>query len=167
MANFLTPFRRETSLAPGQNDFLGLWRDMDRLFDDFTRSVTKASPSDGGFLNPAVDVSETDKGIEIKAELPGVDQNSVDVELSDDNVLTIKAEKTFEKEEKQKQHHLTERAYGTFLRRFQLPFDADVSKTEASFDKGVLRVFVPRPPEAETKAKKIPLKGGEQQQPKK
>ena len=159
MVSLLPTFRRDVSMRPANNDFFGLWREMDRMFEDLSRGFGRTLPAEtAGFLNPVVDVCETDKGLEVKAELPGVEQKDVDVELSEDNVLTIKAEKKTEKEEKEKQYHLSERAYGTFLRRFHLPFQAEVSKIEASFDKGILRLFVPRPPEVETKAKKIPLK---------
>ena len=159
MTSLLPTFRRDVSMRPADNDLFGLWREMDRMFEDLSRGFGRTlSAETTGFLHPMVDVCETDKGLEVKAELPGVEQKDVDVELSEEDVLTIKAEKKTEKDENEKQYHLSERSYGTFLRRFRLPFQTDVSKIEASFDKGVLRVFVPQPAEVETKAKKIPLK---------
>ena len=114
-----------------------------------------------GFLSPKVNVAETDKGLELTADLPGVDQKDIDLDLVD-GVLTIKAEHREEKDERddKKQYHLVERSYGTFLRRFVLPFEADQDKVEASFDKGVLKVFVPRQENEAKQARKIAIKNG-------
>ncbi|MBI3676350.1 MAG: Hsp20/alpha crystallin family protein [Proteobacteria bacterium] len=162
MATLPSPFRRtEVPVRQGDGDFLGLWREMDRLFDDFTRSTLGRVPipTEYGLLQPVVDVSETDRGLELKAELPGIDQKDIDIELSDD-MLTLKAEKKIEREEKDeaRQYHLSERSYGTFLRRFRLPFEAEASRIEASFDKGVLKIFAPRSAGAQSKTKKIQLR---------
>ena len=133
-------------------------REMERLFEDFGRGLPSAFPSfaDTGFLNPTVEVTETDKGLEVSAELPGIAENDIDVELHDD-VLTIKAERRQEKDEedKDKRYHISERAYGTYLRRFALPFEADPDKVEAKFDNGVLRIVVPRSAEAPPRSRKI------------
>lgn len=162
MANVLRPSGRSGLPSSYDEDgsLLGLWREMDRLFDDFTHSFRPPAVSgESAFMNPLVDISESDKGFEVKAELPGVAEKDIDVEYSD-GILSLRAERDIEKEEKdeKKRYHMRERSYGTFLRRFRLPFDADPSKMEASFDKGVLRIFVPRPPSAKSQAKKIELK---------
>ena len=163
MANFLRPSTRSTLPSPFDEDggsLFGMWRDMDRLLDDFTRGVRMPMAArESGIINPVVDVGESDKGFEVKAELPGVDEKNIDVEYSD-GILSLRAERSFEKEEKdeKKRYHLMERSYGTFMRRFRLPFDADPNKVEASFDKGVLRIFVPRPAGTKSSMKKIELK---------
>jgi HSP20 family protein len=161
MTSLLSPYRRtEVPIRQGDGDFFGLWREMDRLFDDFTRSTLgRAGSSDTALLNPAVDISETDKGLELKAELPGIDQKDINIELAND-LLTLKAEKHSEREDKDeaRQYHIAERSYGTFVRRFHLPFEAEANKVDASFDKGVLKIFVPRAHGAESKTRKIALK---------
>jgi HSP20 family protein len=84
----------------------------------------------------------------VTAELPGVDEKDIDLSLAD-GVLTIRGEKKTEREEtdKDKNWHLTERSYGSFSRTIALPYDPDSAKVEAKFDKGVLRVRLPKPAE--------------------
>ena len=160
----LLPFGRSTALSRAATDtdpFTGLRREMDRLFDDFTRGwAAPATFATSGLLAPKVNAAETDKGLEITAELPGIDQKDIEISLTDD-ILTLKAEHNAEKEEgdEKKQYHLVERSFGTFMRRFELPFEADTDKVEASFDKGVLKISVPRSAAAEEQVKKIPIKG--------
>lgn len=107
---------------------------------------------------PAVDVAETDKAYEIKAELPGLDEKDVEVKLVNGG-LTIKGEKHEEKEEKQKDYYLHERRFGSFERYFQIPEGVDSEKIEATFSKGVLTVMLPKTPEAQKPEKTIPVKG--------
>jgi HSP20 family protein len=140
--------------------FTSLRRDMERLFEDFSRDVGWGPPATGGAaVAPRIDVSETDSKIKIEAEMPGVEEKDVEVVLSDGR-LTIKGEKKQEKEEKKKDYHLVERSYGSFARSIGLPFEADPSKVQAKFDKGVLTVTVPKPPEVKAKEKKIPIGKG-------
>ncbi|WP_026381087.1 Hsp20/alpha crystallin family protein [Afifella pfennigii] len=160
----LVPFARSTSLGRGgeADPFTAMRREMDRMFEDFTRdwSLPAAFAPTSGMLTPKVNVVETEKGMEITADLPGIDEKDIDLDLTE-GVLTLKAERKVEKEEKdeKRQYHLVERSYGTFLRRFALPFEPDADKVTASFDKGVLKVTVPRSPEAEVKGKKIAVNG--------
>ncbi|HTZ78273.1 MAG TPA: Hsp20/alpha crystallin family protein [Stellaceae bacterium] len=111
-----------------------------------------------GLAAPAVDVAETDKEFQITAELPGIDEKNLDVSVSG-GVLTIRGEKREEKEEKDKNknYYLSERRYGSFQRSFQLPDGVDQEKIGANFDKGVLRVTLPKSAEAVTQQKKIPI----------
>ena len=102
-----------------------------------------------------MDVTETDKEIEITAELPGLEEKDVQVNLAD-NVLTIRGEKKAEKEEKDKNYRLVERSYGSFVRSLQLPDGVNANAIKASIDKGVLKVTVPKP--APAQAKKIDVK---------
>jgi HSP20 family protein len=130
---------------------------MDRMFDDFTRGwVVPATFGTSGMLSPKVNVAETDKGLEVTADLPGIDE----INLAD-GILTVKAEHKAEKEEKdeKKHYHLVERSFGTFMRSFELPFEADTDKVEASFENGVLKISVPRSAAAEKQVKKIAIKG--------
>lgn len=133
-------------------------REMDRLFDMFSRDVHW--PRIGGetdFGMPLVDVAETDEGLTVTAELPGMDEEDIEVGLTN-NVLTLKGEKKAEKEEKKADYHFRERSYGSFSRSVAIPFDVDPDAVNASFSKGVLTIALPRPPEAKRKTKKIAVK---------
>jgi HSP20 family protein len=150
--------------------FEALHRQIDRLFDDidrgswstpFRRSLF-AEPLSRRALTfeaalPAVDVAETEKAYEITAELPGLDEKSIEVKLVNGG-LTIKGEKQEEKEEKKKDYYLHERKFGSFERSFQIPEGVEVDKIEASFKKGVLSVTLPKKPEAQKPEKKIEVK---------
>jgi len=155
--------REKGELLPGRDiwePFTSLRRDMDRLFEDFSRESAWGPPAlAGAGMAPRLDVSETDSEIRIEAELPGVDEKDVEVVLSDGR-LTIKGEKKQEKEEKKKDFHLVERSYGAFARSIGLPFEADPSQVKASFAKGVLTITVPKPPQVKAKEKKIPIGKG-------
>lgn len=165
----LIPFgTRPSGLArSGVDDpFLNLRREMDRMFESFTRDwpfPTALGGEQGGFLSPRVNVAETETGLELTAELPGVDEKDIDIDLTD-GVLTLKAEQRSEREEKdeKKRYHLVERSYGTFMRRFALPFEPDEDKVEASFDKGILRIAVPRSADADKQGRKIAVKASGQ-----
>jgi len=93
------------------------------------------------------------------AELPGVDEKDVDVTLAD-GVLTIRGEKKTERDEKDKNWPVVERSYGSFSRTISLPFDVDPAKVDAKFEKGVLRIHLPKPVEVAKKQQKIEIKKG-------
>jgi HSP20 family protein len=146
------------------NDGLGsLFREIERTFDDFSRRSPLAGfPGFGdGATPPRIDVAEGKDGIEVTAELPGVDEKDIDLTLSN-GVLTIRGEKKTERDEtdKDKNWHVVERRYGSFSRTITLPYDPDTSKVEAKFEKGVLRVRLPKPAEITKKEKKIAIRGG-------
>ena len=92
-----------------------------------------------------MDVSESDKSIDVSVELPGMDENDVEVSISDDR-LTISGEKTQEETREEGTVQVHERSFGSFRRSFRLPPDADADKVVASFEKGVLTVSVPKRP---------------------
>jgi HSP20 family protein len=106
---------------------------------------------------PAIDLVEKDGAYEISAELPGLDENNVDVTLSN-HTLTIKGEKSENKEDKRKDYYLSERRYGSFQRSFQIPEGVDADKINAQFAKGVLTVTLPKTAEAKKAEKKITVK---------
>jgi HSP20 family protein len=107
-------------------------------------------------MAPAVDMTEKDKEFEITAELPGLDEKDVEVKLANGN-LTINGEKKEEKEEREKDHYLSERRYGSFVRSFPVPEGVSADKIEASFAKGVLTINLPKTAAAQAE-KKIPVK---------
>jgi len=150
--------------------FEALHREIDRLFDDFgggfwrspfRRSVFDLEPFWRRELSwetaPAMDIAETEKAYEITAELPGMSESDVEVVASNGG-LTIKGEKREEKEEKKKDYYLSERRYGSFERRMQIPEGVDVDKIEASFKNGVLTVTLPKTAQAQEPEKKISVK---------
>ena len=145
-------------------------REVDRLFDDFSGGTWR-SPFGRSFFDieplrrteaafgsvPAVDVTQTDKGYEITAELPGMEDKDIEVKLAN-GVLTIRGEKRDEKEEKNKDYYLRERSFGSFERSFQVPENIDTDKISAGFKKGVLTIMLPKSAEAQRAEKKIEVK---------
>lgn len=166
------PVKTDKSSAPvssGNWPFQSLRREIDRLFDDFSpfewarpsRSVLdmkmpRLARSDW-LVTPAMDLVEKEKAYEVSAELPGIDEKDIEIKLSN-HTLTIKGEKTEEKEEKEKDYYLSERRYGSFQRSFQVPDFVDTSKIEARFAKGVLKVTLPKTADAQKAEKKIEVK---------
>ena len=106
---------------------------------------------------PRSDVVETEDGIEVTVELPGLEQKDIEVSLSDE-ALTIKGEKKVERKDEKKGYYISERSYGSVFRSIPLPAGVDSDKAEASFKNGVLTVELPQRPEAKAKVKKIEVK---------
>ncbi|MEJ2684051.1 MAG: Hsp20/alpha crystallin family protein [Candidatus Sulfobium sp.] len=107
---------------------------------------------------PHVDIYDDGKELVMKADLPGMRKEDVDISLSD-GVLTISGEKKkVEKVEKEK-YFRYERSHGSFFRRFELPYDIDMEKIEAHMEDGVLEVRLPRTEEARTRSRKISISG--------
>lgn len=134
------------------------WRELDdvsnrlaRLFDD--ESLRRAN---GGLWSPPVTVSETADELVFTAELPGLSEEQVSIELEND-VLTISGEKAEQRTEgdEERSYHLWERSYGTFRRSFSLPRAVSANEATARFDKGVLEIRLPKAPEA--KGRKIEI----------
>ncbi|MDO8840495.1 MAG: Hsp20/alpha crystallin family protein [Parvibaculum sp.] len=157
----MTPqrFMRERETGNGEMDiFRRLRGDVERLFDDFSRGFGwHPDPSIFGTLSPHLDVTESDDGVTMTAELPGMDEKDVEVTLTGD-LLSIKGEKKEEHEEKKKDYHLKERSWGSFERTVRMPFRADSDAIKASFSKGVLKVEVPKPADVKKACKKIEVK---------
>ena len=152
----LIPMRDRTGLArPEANSFGSLQREVDRLFEEFSRGLPMFATPALMNIVPSVDVAETDKEIEITAEMPGLERKDVDISLEDD-VLTIRGEKKTESVQDNKNYHLNERSYGVFYRLLQLPPGIDPSTVKATMSNGVLKIAIPKP--ARTQAKKIEVK---------
>lgn len=152
----LMPFGRR-DVATAEDAFTSLRREMDRLFDETSRSFGVPRFWGGeAAAGMKVDMKETEATVEIDAELPGVEEKDIEL-LLDDDMLTIKGEKRQERQEKDKGYHLVERSYGSFMRRIAVPVPVDEGKVTARFQKGVLHVTLPKSPTAETKARKIAI----------
>jgi HSP20 family protein len=161
-----SPARREVS-----HPLAELQDEMNRVFDRFSRGFPslsfgrdlfdwdpfRTSGKPLGIAAPHVDVSETDKAYQISAELPGLDEKDINVELKDD-VLTLSGEKKEEEEKEEKDFHVSERRFGSFRRSFRLPSGVDQSKISADFKKGVLTIAMPKTAEAQQKSRNIDIK---------
>lgn len=105
---------------------------------------------------PALEVKSDENNVYVKADLPGLKKEDISVTI-DDNILTVKGERKFEKEEKNKQYHLTERSYGVFERSLSLGTNVDASRIKANYKDGVLDITIPK--SEKTKAKQIAVEG--------
>ena len=136
--------------------------EMERFFDSFggaglfPRNVFETGTLRDSFVVPQLDVRETDKAFVITAELPGLDEKDIEITLAD-GLLTMKGEKKSETASDKDSLHVTERRYGSFQRVVRLPDGIDQEKVGANFDKGVLRVEVPKSPAALKGPKKIAI----------
>ena len=126
---------------------------MDRLWS----RMTTASESRLADWTPTSDVIETKNEIVIKAELPGIDEKNVDVEI-DDGVLTIKGQRNAETESEEKGYRRLERSYGAFLRAFALPANVEAEKIKASFISGLLEIHMPKKEGAKPRTIKVEVK---------
>jgi HSP20 family protein len=156
--------KTETGAAPVQryiDPFSAMRADIDHVFDSFLGRGFRRFPmlsrsEENGGIVPSVDVRESETEIVVEAELPGMDEKDVSVTLNN-GVLTLKGEKKSEHEEKKDDYHLTERSYGSFQRSLQIADTVDADKVKATFDKGVLKVTMPKRPEAVKAEKRIPI----------
>lgn len=159
--------KTETSASPVQryvDPFSAMRADMDRVFDtflgrSFARFPTPAKFENSDAVMPSIDVRESETEVVVEAELPGMDEKNVSVTLNN-GILTLKGEKKSEREEKKDDYHLMERSYGSFQRSFQVADAIDADKVKASFDKGVLKVTMPKRPEVVKAEKRIPIGKG-------
>lgn len=133
------------------NPFSFLQHEIERLFDGVTRNTQRFNMP----APPNMDISETDKVLEITAELPGLEKKDIELNVAD-NLLTIRGEKKNEREEKNKDYYLVERSYGSFARSVELPSGVKIEDIAAEIANGVLKITVQKP--APKQAKKIEIK---------
>ncbi len=166
ISRFLNP--QGGPVQQGNDPFSLLQREVNRAFDEVFRgfpAMGRGAAGFGGFA-PQLDVRETEGGLEISAELPGMSEQDVDLRLEGD-LLTLAGEKKDERTQDQGGLHLTERSFGRFQRSFRLPFQPNPEQVQAQFDKGVLRVALPRPQPQQQGGGRIQIQagGGGQPQP--
>jgi len=127
---------------------------MDRLFDDaFTRPLS----INGGFTAPAIDMYQTDDEVVVKATLPGLKAEDVDISVTGDT-LTLRGEYKQENEQKEARYQIREQRYGSFERSLLLPTDVKADKAVADFEDGVLTIRIPIAEEVKPKAISIKAK---------
>jgi HSP20 family protein len=133
-----------------------LQQQVNRLFNDqFTGRGEEAL---GTNFVPPVDVYEDGQGITLKMEVPGIDEKDIDIRL-ENNTLTVRGERRFEKEEKEENFQRVERRYGTFTRSFTLPSTVDTENVTADYEKGVLVLKLAKRAEAKPKQIKVNIGG--------
>ena len=128
-----------------------------RLFEDaFTRMLNE--PRGTRPWSPAVDILETENELVLKADLPDLKLEDIEVRV-EDGTLTMRGERKFEKEEKSKGYHRIERSYGSFSRSFSLPDTVDSEGVAAAYKNGVLTVTLPKKEAAKPRQVKVEVKG--------
>src|ERR1700756_1561906 len=139
------PFREVLALQDRVNS---LFRDM----NESEGPLTTAS------FVPAVDIYEDNKKVVLKLEVPGIEEKDLDIRV-ENNTLTVKGERKFEKEEKEENFHRIERRYGSFFRAFTLPSTVDTEHVNANYNAGILKLELSKKPEAQPKQIKVNVGG--------
>ncbi len=127
---------------------------MNRLFDDAGRTWRPDEPAATTSWSPSVDIFETEGEIVVKAELPGMDRKDIQLNL-ENNVLSLRGERKFQKETKDDNYHRIERSYGVFSRAFSIPATVDEERIRADYKDGVLKIVLPKKDQAKPKQIKI------------
>lgn len=149
---------RDLARTSPDNVFSALQREMNALFDEFFNTWANVPmPSTRFAFSPSITVQESAKEYRVTAELPGLTEKDIKVELTA-NALTISGEKKEEREEKHGTTVYSERSYGSFYRSIPLPEAVDRNKVKAQFKNGVLTVTLPKSAQAKAAHKQIPVK---------
>jgi len=135
---------------------------ISRLFDELAQNFAAPAVLRTGFA-PALDVQENEQGVVVTADLPGMTEKDVSIEL-DDEVLILRGEKKVESSREQGAFHVQERSFGSFSRSIVLPYAPAHDQVKANFANGTLTVTLPRPPEAKPATKRIAISTGNGQQ---
>jgi len=135
-------------------DLITLREKMNRLFEE----TYSSRPDDRDLISstwtPSVDIYEKENTLILCAELPGIKEDDIEIRI-EDNTLTLKGERNFEKETKEENYHRVERAYGTFQRSFSLPLYIDQDKIKAEHEDGILKISMPKKSELKPRSVKI------------
>ena len=134
---------------------------QDRMNRLFRESYSPEGPDEALTTTsyaPPVDIYEDEHNITLKLEVPGIDEKDIDVRV-ENNTLTVHGERKIEKEEKEENYRRVERQYGSFTRTFTLPTTVDSEKVSATYDKGVLKIALPKKAEAKPKQIKVNVGG--------
>src|SRR3954471_4602717 len=128
------------------------FRELASFFENWA-PTGKDQLSAGSFV-PPVDVYEDEQNLVLKLEIPGLNDEDINVSV-ENNTLTVQGERKFEKEEKEENFHRIERRYGSFVRTFKLPNTVDAEKVEASYEKGILKITMAKRAEAKPRQIKV------------
>lgn len=154
----LIPYRKNDWLSDPFRELEMLQREMNRLFDfSLTRSPMEESTLLGGQWAPAIDVYDSKDNIMVKADLPGLTKDEIEVSVHNNNLI-IKGEKKKDQEVKEENYYRTERFYGSFYRTIPLSSDVDADKVVAKYEDGVLSLTLPKKEEAKPKQITIDIK---------
>ena len=135
-------------------DMVTLREKMNRMFEDVFAGKGEEKEFSPSSWAPAVDIYETGSEIVLTAEIPGIDENDVEIKI-EDNTLTLRGERKFSKETKEENYHRLERSYGAFYRAFTLPNSIDAENIRAEHENGILRVTMPKKQELKPRTVKI------------
>jgi HSP20 family protein len=135
-------------------EFATLQDRINRVFRDSYSSADRDESLTTSSFAPAVDVYEDEHKVTLKIEVPGIDEKDIDVRV-ENNTLTVHGERKIEKEEKEENYRRVERQYGSFTRTFTLPQTVDTENVAATYDKGVLKIALPKKAEAKPKQIKV------------
>jgi len=158
----LTPWRNQGLTPFGRDPFAAFRREMDQLFDEFFVPAERRSfaprAQERGLVMPSIDVHESEQAYTVSAELPGIDQKDIQLDLRD-NALTIRGEKRSERNEEDAGLRYSERSFGRFERTIPLPSEVDADRVEATCENGVLKITLPKNAKASDMTRRIEIKG--------
>ena len=135
-------------------EFATLQDRINRVFRDSYSGAAQDDSLTTSTFAPAVDVYEDEHKVTLKIEVPGIDEKDIDVRV-ENNTLTVHGERKIEKEEKEENYRRVERQYGSFTRTFTLPQTVDTENVSANYDRGVLKITLPKKAEAKPKQIKV------------
>ena len=135
-------------------EFSTLQDRMNRLFRESYGPEGRDESLTTSQFAPPVDVYEDEHNVVLKVEVPGIDEKDIDVRV-ENNVLTVHGERKVEKEEKEENFRRIERQYGSFTRTFTVPSTVDAERIQADYDKGILKIVLPKKAEAKPKSIKV------------
>ena len=141
------PFRQYSTMQDRTNR-------MNRLFRELFSSEAPEEALTTTSFAPPVDIYEDEHNITLKIEVPGIDEKDIDVRV-ENNTLTVHGERKLDKEEKEENYRRVERQYGSFTRTFTLPSTVDAERIQADYDKGILKIVLPKKAEAKPKSIKV------------
>jgi len=140
-------------------EFSTLQDRMSRLFRESFSDPGRDESLVASSFAPAVDVYEDEHNVTLKIEVPGIEEKDIDIRV-ENNLLTVHGERKIEKEEKEENYRRVERQYGSFTRTFTLPNTVDTDNVQATYDKGVLKITLPKKAEAKPKQIKVNVSSG-------
>jgi HSP20 family protein len=135
-------------------DMVTLREKMNRLFEDVFTGRGEDKELAASTWAPAVDIYETENELIMTAEVPGIEEKDIEIKI-EDNTLSLRGERKFEKETKEENYHRIERSYGSFYRAFTLPNSIDPDRIQAEYENGVLKISMPKRQELKPRKVKI------------